>query len=365
MDLSKAFDSISHSHLLQKLSNLGLHRSSVEWIESYLQSRKQITSFKEVTSDESEVTSGVPQGSILGPILFLCFTNDLSSAFPTEKIVSYADDSQFIVTGTTVDEVKRKLEKIIQEAEEWYKANSLMSNHSKTEVLFFTPGKKNKIKTITILENGKAIELEVSESLKILGVLIDRNLTWNEHTTKLRNKTIGIVKHLHRVNKLLPMKLKLQLYDCLVASHFNYADIIWAGCSSANKTKLQVVQNFALKSILGMRKFDSATEARKKLKYLTLDHKRKIHEGVFAHKVISGKMPKNITEEYKKLKSYGSNRSAVKGNLKIPKHRTTKFQNSVLYRSVKTWNETAATWRNETTPVFKKKLQASYTSAII
>ena len=254
MDLSKVFDSICHTHLLQKLSNMGLHNKSVQWIKSYLQSRKQRTAFKEVTSKEKEVTSGVPQGSILGPILFLCFTNELANAFP----------------GKTIEEVKMKMERIIMKAEEWYKANSLKSNPSKTEVIIFTPNKNKNIilPTITAFENGKEIELEVSETLKILGVHIDKHMTWNDHITKLRNKTMGIVKHLHRVNKLLPMKIKLQLYDSLVASHLNYADVIWSGCSLANKQKLQRVQSFALKSILGMRKFDSATIALRKLNYL-------------------------------------------------------------------------------------------------
>ena len=364
MDLSKAFDSICHLQLLKKLSNMGLHRKAVNWIASYLKSRKQKTSFKHVTSDVSEVTSGVPQGSIMGPILFLCFTNNLANAFPEEKVVSYADDSQFLVTGTTIEQVKTKLEKIIIKAENWYKQNSLMSNPSKTEVLIFAPNrsKDTTIPTITTYEDGKEIQIEVSESIKILGVHIDQDMSFNTHITNLRNKSIGIVRHLHRVNKLLPMKSKLQLYDSLVASHLNYADIIWSGCSSGNKIKLQRVQNFALKSILGLKKYDSATQALKTLKYLNLDEKRKIHEAVFIHKINTGKMPKIITEEYLNLQSFGNNRSAENGILKIPKHKTAKYENSVLYRTIKTWNKTPVEIRNESTDVFKKKLQSSYTS---
>ena len=363
MDLSKAFDSICHSHLLQKLSEMGLHGNTVSWIESYLQGRKQKTAFKHVTSEENEVTSGVPQGSILGPILFLCFTNDLTAAFPEDTLVSYADDTQFLVTGKTTQQIKSKLERIIQKAEEWYKANSLMSNPSKTEIIVFTFNKhKNKdIPAITVYENGKEIKLEAKETIKVLGVHVDNKMTWNNHVTNLKNKTMGIVKHLHRVNKLLPLKIKLQLYDSLVASHLNYADTIWSGCGSANKQKLQLVQNFALKSILGMKKFESGTEALKKLKYLNLEEKRKVHEGVFIHKAINEKMPKNITEEYRKLQSYGSNRSAMNGNLKIPKHKTSKYENCILYRTIKTWNKTDVTYRTDSTETLKKKLQASYT----
>ena len=358
MDLSKAFDAISHTHLLQKLSNMGLHQNSVFWIQSYLHSRNQRTSFKNVTSDDSTVTSGVPQGSILGPILFLCFTNDLTASFPEAYVVSYADDCQFLVTGRTPAVVKQKLEQIIEKANAWYKKNSLMSNPTKTEVIIFTPTKSNKIPTISCSEHGKKFDLNVSKNLKILGVHIDSNMKWDLQITKLRSKTMGIVRHLHRINKLLPLKSKLKLYDSLVASHFNYADVVWSGCNQASKKKLQTVQNFALKSILGMRKSESATQALEKLKYLNLEEKRQIHEAVFTQKVLSDKMPKNLTGEYKKLLPNRNNRSANDSTLNIPIHKTVKYESSVLYRTVKAWNTTNTDIRHEATHIFKKKLQA-------
>lgn len=363
MDLSKAFDAISHTHLLQKLSDMGLQTNSVTWIKSYLNSRKQRTAFKNVTSDESTVTSGVPQGSILGPILFLCFTNEHTNSFPEAKVVSYADDSQFIVTGKKMETIKAKLEEIIEKAEKWYKANSLMSNPSKTEVIIFTPTRNNTLPTITSYENGKKFNLEVSKELKILGVYIDSSMSWDTHITKLRNKTIGVVKHLHRINKLLPMKTKLTLYDSLVASHLNYADVIWSGCSLENKKRLQTVQNFALKSILNKKKSDSATEALKTLKYLDLEEKRKIHEAVFIHKILKGKKPKNLTEEYEKLQPRLNHRSADKSILNIPAHKTSKFKSSVLYRTIKTWNEINVERKKEDTSTFKKSLQSHMTKS--
>ena len=360
MDLSKAFDSISHSHLLQKLSDMGLHKNAISWVKSYLQYRKQKTRFKNVTSEESTVTSGVPQGSILGPILFLCFTNELANSFPEASVLSYADDSQFIVLGKKIETVKAKLEQVIAKAEKWYKSNSLMSNPTKTEVIIFTQNNNLKMPTITCYEDGKKANLQISDNLKILGVFIDKNMSWSTHVTKLRNKTIGIVKHLHRINKLLPMKTKLQLYDSLVASHLNYADIIYSGCSQADKLKLQTVQNFALKSIIGMKKSDSSTEALKTLKYLNLEEKRRIHEAVFTYKIIEGegKMPQNLTAEYSHLQACPNHRAATKGTLNIPIHKTTKFKSSVLYRTVKTWNDISGDMKKKKQDSFKTSLQA-------
>ena len=124
-----------------------------------------------------------------------------------------------------------------------------MSNPSKTEVIVFSPTRNQTLPTIDCYENGKKFELNInSKHLKVLGVHIDHNMKWDHHITCLRKKTIGIVRHLHRTNKILPTKTKLKLYDSLVASHLNYADVIWSGCNQANKQKLQGVQNFALKS---------------------------------------------------------------------------------------------------------------------
>ena len=233
-----------------------------------------------------------------------------------------------------------------------------MSNPAKTEVIIFTPGRKQqKTPTITVYEEGKKIELQSSKTLKVLGIHVDNKMNWDAQIHQLRSKTIGTVKHLHRVNEIVPMKSKLQLYDSLVASQLTYGDIIWSGCSESNKKKLQTVQNFALKSIIGMRKHDSASEAHRILKYLDLEEKRKIHQAVFAHKALNGKTPVPITKEYSDLKSYEDHRSAMKGNLKIPAHKKSIYQRSVLYRTVKIWNSTDPNIRKEETTRFKQELQ--------
>ena len=131
----------------------------------------------------------------------------------------------------------------------------------------------------------------------------------------------------------------------------------------ADKQKLQTVQNFALKSILNKKKSDSATEALKTLKYLDLEEKRKIHEAVFTHKILEGNMPKNLTEEYKKLQPRLNHRSADKSILNIPVHKTSRFKSSVLYRTVKTWNEINIDIKKKDTSTFKKTLQSHITES--
>ena len=126
LDLSKAFDSINHKLLVQKLENLNLNVPSIKFIKSYLENRKQITKFSNYISNEEKIKSGVPQGSILGPLLFLCFVNDLPEIFDKNcEFLSYADDTQLIVTAENIQSLKNKIEDVIDPAQRWYTKNGL------------------------------------------------------------------------------------------------------------------------------------------------------------------------------------------------------------------------------------------------
>ena len=145
-----------------------------------------------------------------------------------------------------------------------------------------------------------------------------------------------------------------------MASHFNYADTVWAGCNKKNTNKLQRTQNLAVKSILGMRKKESSKEALKKANLLPLDEKRKIHEAVYIHKGLSGKLPTAINREYQQHISLKCNRSANRRILTIPIHKTERFKNSPLYRTIKTWNNIPQHIKEiETTKAFRHNYQAS------
>ena len=131
-DLSKAFDSVSHSLLLQKLENLGLHKISTAWVASYLSERTQSCRFSSTTSDEDKVLAGVPQGSILGPILFISFTADLAVEVDDCRVVAYADDAALLVSASSWKKLKPKIERNISQAQNWYRKNGLQINSEKT-----------------------------------------------------------------------------------------------------------------------------------------------------------------------------------------------------------------------------------------
>ena len=144
LDLSKAFDAINHEMLLDKLTKLGLSESALIWIRSYLSKRTQCTRFSDYTSKEEEITAGVPQGSILGPLLFICFSNDIYNSLEDKcTAFSYADDSQLIVTGKNQKELIKKIEEVISIAHSWYSKNCMKANQGKTEILILNKGNQN------------------------------------------------------------------------------------------------------------------------------------------------------------------------------------------------------------------------------
>ena len=149
---------------------------------------------------------------------------------------------------------------------------------------------------------------------------------------------MNIIRNLNRINHLLPVKLRLQLYNSLVEPHFSYADVAWGGCGVTNAKSLQLAQNFAARSILGMKKSDSAKTALHKLTLLNLQQRRTVHEAVFTHKSLLNKHPENINTTYQKQLPKRNTRGVTAMKLNIPKHKTAKYEQSPLYRTIKSWN---------------------------
>ena len=360
LDLSKAFDAINHEMLLEKLKKLGLSESALYWMKSYLSERRQCTKFSTVTSKDEKVTSGVPQGSILGPLLFICFSNDLYEALEDKcKAFSYADDSQLILQSKSKKELKRKIEEIIKLSHSWYSSNCMKANQAKTEILIVnTQNINSKYLKIKVVEKGKVKMLTPSKSIKILGVIIDENLNWKKQILYVKKHATNTIRKLHRINHLLPVDVRIQLYNSLVVPHFDYCDIIWAGCGAESARKLQVSQNFAIRSLTGAKKRDSASKSFEKVKFLKLNQRREIHEVVFAHKSLLHQHPNDICEKYIKQCPTSNTRSSKNAILNYPSHNTHKYETCPFYRTITSWNNIPShITTNTTTKAFKSEYQ--------
>ena len=205
--------------------------------------------------------------------------------------------------------------------------------------------------------NGDETKILIGEkSLKLLGVHIDQNLDWNRQITHVKQKAVNSIRNLNRINQLIPMKQRRILYTSLVTPHFSYADIIWNNCGSSNCNKIQQAQNYAAKSMLGLGKSTSSTQALKKLEMIPLHDKRKINLAALEEKA-----PENIQNLYLKQQSFQKNRATEKRILNFPKHKLQLYQEGTFYTSIKAWNAVPTHLKNTTLTTFKKNLQ-TYTT---
>ena len=267
-DLSKAFDTIDHHILLQKLDHYGIRGTAKKWFESYLSGREQYVDWNGCKSNKLPINIGVPQGSILGPLLFLLYINDLPSA-TRMKCVLYADDSNLLLRGKDLSIVRYELNKELEGVNDYFKSNKLKINTNKTKLVCFR--KKSQeldYNDIKIYFNGD--QLQFTEEAQFLGITIDSHLTWDSHCKQVANKISGNSGAISRVKKLLPPDSLKLLYNSFVLPHL-YGLAVWGGCTGKNEKRIVAIQKRATR-IISKAHYTSHTEPRmKKLGMLKLE----------------------------------------------------------------------------------------------
>ena len=182
--MKKAFDTIDHKLLLEKLEFYGIRGSVNEWVKSYLTGRKQFVQVNEYSSTLLNILCGVPQGSVLGPKLCILYINDLCNVSKLVKYVLFADDTNIFKSGDNVQKLCNELSIELGRLNVWFKANKLSLNVSKTQFMVFGRYKHAENLKIEIDDN----ELEQVTVTKFLGILIDESLSWKEHINTVKNK---------------------------------------------------------------------------------------------------------------------------------------------------------------------------------
>ena len=251
IDLSKAFDSINHDLLLCKMDHYGIRGMEKRWFQSYLSDRKQRVVVDGEVSSWGSVKTGVPQGSILGPLLFTLVINDLPSVLQSTKVMLYADDTTIYHSCSEPHELKAALAADLSRIVGWLRKNHLQMNVRKTQLLLLArKGRVRELEHVRLSVNGT--EISRQDYVKFLGVLIDSGLTFEKHVAAVRRKCFGGLAILGRLRNTLPMSLKAALFDALIRPHLDYCSVVWQECSKALQRKIEQVQNRGMRQILSM-----------------------------------------------------------------------------------------------------------------
>lgn len=273
MDLTKAFDYVNHNILISKLKSYGIRGNVIELIKSYLSNRKQCTQITKMCpktkmeikylSDNREILHGVPQGSVLGPLLFLTYINDLPKHVSNPMIL-FADDSTVIIKCTDKLSYEETINKNLSEIINWLDDNSLVANLGKTKLMMFHQRKT--IPDVTITYNNQPVnETRVT---KFLGLNIDNQLTWNDHANDLCSKLSKHSYMLFRLRGIVNMDTLIIAYHAYVASTLRYGIIFWGNCTK--KDTIFKAQKRIIRSMCGLKTTDSCKPYFKKNEILTL-----------------------------------------------------------------------------------------------
>ena len=248
LDIRRAFDTINNELLLHKLHSYGFRGVSYSFIQSYLTNRKQYVEVNGFKSNTQNSKIGVPQGSVLGPLLFNIFINDVIEAIPSKSIL-YADDGVFYVTHTEFDSCVEVMKLVLDRLSIWLYNNKLIPNIEKTKLMVFTP-KRIKILPDIYFNNEK---LQWVNSYNYLGMIIDDKLTFSLHLKLIKQKLSKLNGTFYSISNLLPLKTLLTIYNSLVSSTLNNNIIIWGGALNVHVNQVHVLINRILRSIMHVR----------------------------------------------------------------------------------------------------------------
>ena len=344
VDLQKAFDTVDHNILINKLSHYGVRGTVNSLFKSYLSNRFQSVTIHENKSETILIKHGVPQGSVLGPLLFLIYINDFHKTIKHSKVIHFADDTSLINCNKSLKKINKQVNEDLRLLCEWLRANKISLNTKKTEIIIFRSKKKEITKHLNFRASGQKIE--PSKIVTYLGVVLDQSLAWNDHFNILLPKLSRATGMLAKIRHYVPYETLCSIYYAIFNSHLTYSSQIWGYVTQELNNKIKSLQNKALKIIHFKKQRDSAGPLYYKSKILRFNDHIKLKNCILAFDHQRKFLP-SIFHDFCKPVSVTHNHKTKSELSKLTISRT----NTVTYGSYSIRSQVANDW-NENIPSF-------------
>ena len=338
VDFRKAFDLVDTNLLLQKLAMYHCDKTSLAWFKSYLQDRRQCVQYKSSLSSPKQVSHGVPQGSILGPLLFITYVNDLPLHI-TSNMDMYADDSTIHTSAHTVNELNDKLNDMVN-MKNWCANNNMVINREKTKSMLVTTHQKaSTLPTdqLDIVYDNST--LQNVETEKLLGVVIDKHLSWKRQVDKVASTISKSIALLRRIKCYLPLDTRLTYYKTFLQPHIDYCNIIWG--QSNHIMRLLKLQKMALRIIYDKPKMSASKPLFKESGLLPIQERVKLRTVTMVYKSVNNTAPQYISDMFKIKSAHQTRvtRSSTRQDLCIPKAKLTLTRKALPYSGATLYNK--------------------------
>ena len=354
IDFSKCFDSLSHRILLTKLKYLGFNHLAMNWFTSYLRGRKQFVDFNGSKSKFQKINWGIPQGTVMGPLLFLIYTSEIVNIVKHCTPAIFADDTSLLVRDKTFRGLFEKASYELKLFQQWFDDNMLTANMSKTKYMLFDSASPNLYK----LQIGETT-LEEVQKFKLVGVVINNSLSWIDHYDHILTKIRPCLRALYLVRNSLDTDCKLLIYNSLIISHLNYCLPIWSNLTSKQTTAIQVIMNKALRSIFNIKKRDSCSLIYKQNKLLQFKENTTYMKLTYIKSLCLKTTPNNIRSliEFERNTTYQTRNQSDKLRLQETLFKKQSLKNQSLNDAIERWNKLNPQIKNLPMNKFKKTLK--------